>query len=229
MSSLKVLATDLRALPEKERRKNLVGLLGRMQQNVDEAAAILADTSVAANHAQDLVGRTVASTVRDNAIKAARQATRLRQLLDNFDNVVMNGPADEAVSRIVEYAKASRTVVRDRWRARIEQLAKGYEALAIAAEQAHLAGRDEMRKAVSRFAAAAGQPPATAAAALKVRTDQAAVKAAIEQLGIQGIVGEFLIAASQGRGDPRHLLRQEVTSFLDANPDLWQLLRVKLA
>ena len=229
MSSLKALAADLRALPEKERRRNLVGLLGRMQQHVDEAAATLADASVAAGHVQDLIGPTVASTVRDNVAKAARQAARLRLLLDSFDNVVMNGPADEAVSRIAECAKASRTAVRDRWRARIEQLAKGYDALAVAAEQAHLPGRDEMRKAVSRFAAAAGQPPATATAALKVRADQDAVKAAVEQLGIQGIVGEFLIAASQGRGDPRHLLRQEVAAFLNANPDLWQLLRVKLA
>lgn len=229
MASLKALASDLRALPEKERHKNLVGLLGRMQQNVDEAAATLADASVAAIHTQDFVGSMVASTVRENADKAARQATRLRQLLYNFDSVVMNGPADEAVSRIVEHARASRTVVRDRWRARIEQLTKGYEALAVAAERAQLPGRDEMRKSVSRFAAAAAQPPATAAAALKVRTDQDAVKAAIERLGIEGIVGEFLIAASQGHGEPRHLLRTEVVSFLDANSDLWQLLRVKLA
>jgi hypothetical protein len=229
MSSLKTLAKDIRALPGKERRKNLIGLLGRMQQEIDKASATLAETSDAAIHAQDLVGLRVISTVRDNRIKAARQASRLRQLLDNFDNVVMDGPADKAVSRIVECASKSRTVVRDQWRATIEQLSRGYDALAVAAEQAHLLGRDDMRKAVSRFAAAAVQPPATAAAALKVRADQDAVKAAIERLGIQGIVGVFLIAASQGCGDPRHLLQREVATFLDANPDLWQLLRVKLA
>lgn len=228
MSSLKALAADLRALPEKERRRNLVGLLGRMQQHVDGAAATLADASVAAGHAQALIGSTVASTVRDNAAKAARQAARLRQLLGSFDNVVMNGPADEAVSRIAECAKASRTAVRDRWRARIEQLAKGYDALATMAEHARLPGREEVRKAVSRFAAAAGQPPATATAAHKVRADQDALKAAVERLGTLDVVAEFLIASLQGRGDPRHLLRQEVIAFLDANPHLWEMLRVKL-
>ncbi len=206
-----------------------MGLLERMQQNVDDAVAALTDASVTAVHAQGFVGLTIVSAVRDNASKAARQATRLRRLLDSFDNVVMNGPADEAISQISDYAKASRSVVRERWRARIEQLAKGYDALAVAAERAHLPGREEMRKAVSRFAAVASHPPATATAALKVRADQDAVKAAIERLGIKGEVGAFLIAASQGLGDPRHLQREEVISFLDANPDLWQLMRVKLA
>jgi hypothetical protein len=229
MSSLKALATDLQSLPAKGRRKNLVFLLARMQQNIEEAAANLTDASVTAVHAQDFVGPTIVSAVHENASKAARQATRLRRLLDSFDNVVMNGPVDGAISQISDYARTSRSVVRERWRTRIEQLAKGYEALAVAAERAHLPGREEMRKAVTRFAASASQPPVTATAALKVRADQDAVKAAIERLGIQGEVGAFLIAASQGLGDPRHLQQEEVLSFLDANPDLWQLLRVKLA
>jgi hypothetical protein len=229
MSRVKALAADLRALPEKERRKNLVGLLGRMQQNVEEAAATLADATVTAAHAAEFIEPAVASTVRDHAVKAARQAVQLQRLLTDYDNVAMNGPVDDAVSKIAEWAKASRKAVRDRWRAWIEERAQGYDALAGAAEQARLPGRGEMRQSVERFKSAGSQPPATATAALKVRADQDALKTAIEQLGIQGVVGEFLVAASQGRGDPKHLLRQEVAAFLDANPDLWRLLQVKLA
>src|SRR5262245_18282344 len=121
MASPKVLAADLRALPEKERRKNLVGLVGRMQQHVDEAAETLSDASVSAVHAAEFIGPSITSTVRYNAAKAARQAAQLRRLLASFDNVVMNGPADEAVSKIAESAKASRKAVRDGWRAQIEE------------------------------------------------------------------------------------------------------------
>lgn len=229
MSSIKVLAADLRALPEKVRRQNLVGLLGRMQQHVDEAAATLADATVSAAHAAEFIGPAITSAVQDSTARAARQAAQLRRLLGSFDNIAMNGPADAAVTAIANLAKASRKDVRDRWRAWIEERAQGYDALAGAAEQAQLPGRGEMRKAVERFKLAVSQPPATATAALKVRADQDALKAAIEQLGIQGVVGEFLVAASQGRGDPKHLVRQEVAAFLDANPDLWRLLRVTLA
>lgn len=120
MSRVKALAADLRALPEKERRRNLVGLLGRMQQNVEEAAATLADATVTAAHAAEFIEPAVASTVRDHAVKAARQAVQLQRLLTDYDNVAMNGPVDDAVSKIAEWAKASRKAVRDRWRAWIE-------------------------------------------------------------------------------------------------------------
>jgi hypothetical protein len=229
MVSLKTLAADLLTLPEKERHKNLVGLLGQMQSKVDDAAKTLADAAIAATHAKELLGAKVAVSVRANQHKAAMHAGKLLRLLDDFDNVVMNGPADEAIVDIVKNATASRTTVRDQWRQKIDLLSKGYEALTVAAEQAQLPGRGKMRQAVSRFASAAAQPPSTAEASQKVLTDQDAVKAAIKELGIQGIVGDFLTAASQERGDPRHLLQQEVASFLDANPDLWNLLRVKLA
>lgn len=229
MSKLKGLIADLKVLPDKQSRKDLVGTLSAMRDQVDEVAAKLADTLAAARNAEQFLDAKQLGLAREFAKSVINEATKLRGLIADPKNIRSDGPANSAVTLMREKTGAAKKVVADRWKSRLESMAEQYNALTRAAEKAQLSGQAEMRSAVQRLSQAAQRPPGTAGEALKVRQDREAVKTAVERLGLEGAAGEFLVAASQGQAEAAYLRDPAVLAFLDEHPDLWKLLKVSLA
>ena len=54
------------------------------------------------------------------------------------------------------------------------------------------------------------------------------VREALEQLGLEGKAGEFLVAAARSEATAQMFVSPEVQSFLKAQPGLLAMLRIRL-
>jgi hypothetical protein len=80
--------------------------------------------------------------------------------------------------------------------------------------------RDELRRQV-------GRGPAIQTEADSIRGSLDDLPRVIETLGLEGEVGEFLVEAASGLGDPEKLCPPAIREFFKGS-DLWGLLRVKI-
>jgi hypothetical protein len=129
---------------------------------------------------------------------------------------------------INERVGVARKALRERWRAFVEVTKRDYGVLERAGREAQLGGAAGLESALLAFDSVANIPPPTTGAAQKVREHLEALRIAVRDLGLAGEVGDFMVAAAEGRADPRDLYKPSVKEFLDGRPEVWRLLTVKL-
>ena len=75
------------------------------------------------------------------------------------------------------------------------------------------------------------QAPANQQDADSIRQNLEDLPRVIETLGLKGEVGDFLVQAAIGLGDPKQLYQPEIRDFFENRPrhsPLWDLIRVKI-
>lgn len=227
MSKWLELKQKIESIPEKERRKNLVGKLARYSSKTAEARDSLARSAQAQRCAQsifpeDSFQRSV-KPLRE-AVSAAR--TLHKKLVKQIEDVETNA-SDKQFLAIDEYAKAARNNLKEQWGNLLGRKIADFENLVKAASEAQLAGSKNLTETLSRLRDQRENPPKNDDAAKRIAADLESLKNSVGTLGLEGRVGEFLIAAAEGRGNPKDLGAPEIVAFIDRN-NLWNLLSVKL-
>jgi len=230
MSLLTDLEDRLDKLPKKKHRKILAGSMRKYAALVTEAGASMRDVLDAVRFAHTVFPEEDFAKARLRVDQAVTLAAKLKgRLADDIEDVARKG-TEEDVTRLREHANAARTVLRDRWKilltARIdphERLAEVVHGIPELASQ----GGTTLRTLLDRLRRQVTSPPETQALADSVREGLEDLPRVIEGLGLEGEVGEFLVQAAGGAGDPAKLYRPAMRDFFEGH-DLLGLLRVSI-
>jgi hypothetical protein len=230
MPLLTEIKDQLEKLPKKKQRKNLAGSMERYGGLVAAAATSLRSSVDRIGFARGVFPEEDFAKVLTRVRQAAALAAKLRnRLVEDIDAVAKNA-SEQDVTRLGEHAKAAATALKERWQTllseRIEPHEKLVEVVRGIPELAPKGGAklgellDELRRQVVRV-------PASQVEADRIRDGLGDLPRVIENLGLEGEVGEFLVQAAGGQGDPRKLNTPAVREFFE-DRQLWGLLRVKI-
>ena len=221
---------QLEKLPKKKQRKNLAG-------SMEKYGGLVAASAASLKHSVDRVAfaRTVFpeedfAKVLARVRQAAALAARLKKRLVEDIQVVAKNASEQDVTRLGEHAKAAASALKERWQTLLsEHIAPHEKLVGVVRGIPELAPKggaklgellDELRLQVARV-------PASQAEADSVQASLDDLPRVIENLGLEGEVGEFLVQAASGQGDPENLYRPAIRDFFKGR-DLWGLLRVKI-
>lgn len=226
MNKLQRLKSEIQLLPAKQQRADLVGTLQKYNTQTSNALEVLSDTRKTIDYVK-IVSETVdLGIVADKTSVAAKTAQRLRKSLsDNIQNI---RNADDKVIAIDSSAKAALGALRDKWRAMLQGKIQNYEKIVKAAKNANLRGSVALTGTLEQLSGRAQDLPKSEESAQKTANLLATVADSINTLGLEGKVGDFLIAAAVGNADAKLLMDEQVRGFIDQN-QLWSVLSVRLS
>jgi len=228
MSKLLKLVEHLESIPQKERHANIVGALVILCRSVEEGTASLKDIASAARNASTIIGRDELAAVKSAIGKTVRPARKLRKAIERRPEEALSPRADEVMTIVNEQVRSSKKALNDKWRVFVDGTKRDYGALASVGREARLTGAANLAFALQAFETATNALPTTAVSAQKVRDRLDGLKGAVRDLGLEGDVGVFMVAAAEGRADPQDLFKPSVKAFLDSRPEVWRLLKIKL-
>lgn len=227
MSKWLELKGKIESIPEKERRKNLVGKLVHYSGKTVEARKSLVQSSQTQSCAQSVFPGGNFQRSVEQSRKAANAARTLVKRLAKQIEAIETDTSDKYFLVIDECAKAAQKSLKEQWDNLLARKLDDYEKLVKAASGANLAGSKSLTETLSRLRDQRANPPNNDDAAKRIAADLESLKNSVGTLGLEGRVGEFLIAAAEGRGNPKDLGAPEIVAFIDRN-NLWNLLSVKL-
>lgn len=227
MSKWLELKQKIETIPEKEGRKNLVGKLALYGSKTAEARDSLARSAQAQRCAQSVFPEGGFQRSEKQLSEAVSAARTLHKKLVKQIEAVEKDASEKQFLAIDEYAKAARNSLKDQWSNLLGRKIADFENLVKVASEADLAGSKSLTEILSRLRAQAANPPNNGEAAKRIAVDLESLKNSVSTLGLEGRVGKFLIAAAEGRGNPKDLGDPEIVAFIDRN-NLWNLLSVKL-
>jgi hypothetical protein len=227
MSKWLELKQKIEDIPEKEGRKNLVGRLARYSSKTAEARDSLVQSAQAQLFAQSVFPEEGFQRSAKQLSEAVSAARTLHKRLVKQIEAVETTASDKQFLAIDEYAKAARNNLKEQWNNLLGRKIADFDNLVKAASGAQLAGSKNLTETLSRLRDQRASPPNNDAAAKRVAADLESLKNYVSTLGLEGRVGEFLIAAAEGRGNPKDLGDPEIVTFIERN-ELWNLLSVRL-
>ena len=220
----------LEKLPRKKERKILAGSMKKYATLTADATSSLKSSVYEAGYASTVFPEEDFAKVLIRVRQAVTVATKLRKRLVDDINAVAKNASEQDVTRLAEQARAARAALRERWQtllsARIEPheklvgVVRGIPELAPKGGAKLGALLDELRRQVSHV-------PTSQVEADSIRASLDDLPRVIEGLGLEGEVGEFLVQAANGLGDPEKLYRPGIRDFFKGR-DLWGLIRVKI-
>ena len=216
MPLLTDLKDQLEKLPKKKQRKNLAGSMEKYAGLVAAAAASLKNSVDRVGFARAVFPEEDFTKVLTRVRQAAARAAKLKKrLVEDIDAVAKNA-SEQDVTRLGEHAKDARAALKERWQVPPSRSASsrtrgssGWCAdpeLAPKGERKLGALLDELRRQVARV-------PASQTEADSIRGSLDDLPRVIETLGLEGEVGEFLVQAASGLGDPEKLYRPAIRDF----------------
>lgn len=225
MSKLKELKTKIELIPEKSRKANLVGKLSRYDKMTAEARDTLVRSSVAKQHALVVFPDGDFQRVVQQAQKAAVIAKKLRNRLSK--NLESIEKSDDEFATINDHAKAAQNALRDQWSSLMRGKVQDFENLVKAAKEAGLEGSQKLDQTLTHLREQVNNPPKSNDSAISAKAGLDNLVDSVRGLGLEGEAGQFLVDASEGKGDPQLLYKPEIKQLIDRY-QLWGLLRVKL-
>lgn len=225
MNKLQRLKEDIKSLPAKKSRLNLIGVLQKYNEQTSETLEMLRQTRSGAEQvAAVFPNLDLRVTVIDKINSATRIAQSLRKTLEKIEKIQTQ---DDAFRSLDETAKAVKRNLHNKWNVTLEDKIQTYDKLVNASSNANLQGSSQLVEKLNRLRGQTNVLPKTEEVALKIKNDLENINSSIQTLGLSGKVGEFLIAAAAGRADAKAVLDAEVRKFIEEN-NLWAALSVKL-
>lgn len=225
MNKLQRLKNEIQLLPAKQHRADLVGTLQKYNSQMTNAVEILNDTHEATNFVKIVFETMDLRPVADKTSISAKTAQRLRKSLTEDIQNIRN--ADDKVFTIESNAKAALSSLRDKWRAMLQSKIENYEKIVKAAKNADLQGSIALTETLEQLKGRAQDLPKSEESAQKTANLLADVADSIHTLGLEGKIGEFLIAAAAGNANAELLIDIEVRDFIEKHK-LWSALSVRL-
>jgi len=227
MLKLHELKVRIESIPEKRRRKNLVGKLQQYNQMTTQAREVVTACSRGQRYAKLVFPDGDFQRIAEQTRKAANVARRLRKkIAENMDAIETKASNDQFIS-IGDSARFAHATLKDRWGQLIVRKVADFENLVKAARGANLEGNLSMVEIMRRLSESAGTPPTNEQAAQRIVADINRLDESVSTLGLKGRAGQFLVDAAAGRGNPQDLLAPEVKEFIEQY-ELWGLLTVRL-
>jgi hypothetical protein len=224
------LKDQLEKLPRKKQRKILSGSMKKYAGLVAEAGASLKESLAATGFARSVFPEEDFAKVLLRVRQAAALAAKLKKRLSEDIEAVAKNATEQDVTRLVEHAKVARAALKERWQVVLSERIEPHEKLVgvvrgipeLAPKGGAKLGEllDELRRQVARVQASQDEADA-------VREGLEDLPRVIEGLGLEGEVGEFLVQAASGHGDPEQLYRTAIRDFFKGR-GLWGLIRVKI-
>lgn len=227
MSKLHELKSKIESIPEKRRRKNIVGKLALYERMAQDAYATLVQVTRSQSYVMTVFPEGDFQRVAEQKRKAASSARRLhRRLADNMDAIDTQTSNTQFIA-LGDHAKSSQTALKDRWVQLLNRKIIDFENLVRAASGANLGGSRTLVETLERLRGQASAPPKSLEVAQRTARDIRGLEESVKTLGLTGRPGDFLIAAAAGHGNPRDLSDPEISEFIERY-NLWGLLTVKL-
>ncbi len=234
MPSLTELKEQLEKLPKRKELKILAGGMKKYRDLIEEATATLKGSAEGARFAQAVFPEEDFDKVLDRVRLAAKLAAKLRRRFAEDINSVSKSSSENDVTRLGEQAKAARAALRDAWKTLLSERIEPHERLvAVVREIPELApqGGAMLGALLDDLRVKVGSRPTSQAAADTIREGLDDLPRVIENLGLKGEVGDFLVQAASGQGDPKQLYQPAIRDFFENRPrnsPLWDLIRVKI-
>lgn len=225
MNKLQRLKNEIQLLPAKQQRADLVGTLQKYNSQMTNAVGMLNDTHKTTDFVKIVSETMDLGLVADKTSVSAKTAQRLRKSLsENIQNI---RNADDKVFTIESNAKVALVSLRDKWRTMLQSRIENYEKIVKAAKNANLNGSIALTETLEQLKGRAQDLPKSEESAQKTANLLADVADSIHTLGLEGKVGEFLIAAAAGNANAQLLTDVEVCDFVEKHK-LWSALSVRL-
>lgn len=225
MSKLQELRTKLEAIPEKQRRKNLVGKLEQYGKLAAVASATLAKCSEEEKYARQVFAEEDFATSAEYTRKAINSATRLRTKLTEKIEAVET--AEGQFTSLSESATLANTSLKNRWKDLLTKRLEQFHKLVKVAKDANLPGNRVLEQTLTRLSNDTNTPPQSAEAVERIEKDLKSVVNSVQALGLEGRGAQFLVEAIAGRGRAKDLSVPEVTQLIERY-NLWDALSVRL-
>lgn len=225
MSTLSEITKRLEELPEQKKLKTLNNDVKTLTAKVVEVYAKLSGRSSERANAQVVFPDEEFSKTMKAIRAAARQAGNLKEALEKDFSQVGNRATEEKVTRLGDQAKNAQADVTKTWPTLMQRQLKSYEAIADVA--ANLPGGAVLEEIMQRLRQHTDNPPATKKTAESISEDLAALRESVENLGLEGEAGKFLIKAAKGTADPRDLFKEEIKQYFEEK-GLWHVLAVTI-
>ena|SRR5436190_12385281 len=225
MSKLEELKTKLEAIPDKQRRKDLVGKL----EQYGTLAALASDTLAKCRNEQRYARQVFADgdfqKTADQIRRAIGYATRLRvKLTDKIEAVERS---DDQFSSLSEAAKLANTALKARWSELLNRKIEEFESVVSAAKDANLKGSRPLEQTIMRLRTQTSILPQSSDAAQRIEQDLKSLVTAVQTLGLEGPGGRFLVDAAAKKGKAKDLTDPEIIKFIERY-NLWNFLTVRL-
>lgn len=227
MNKLQRLKEEIQSLPAKKSRLHLNEDLRRYNTLASESLETLRQTHRTSEQvAAVFPDLDLQVTVIEKINSAVRTAQSLRKTLEKIENI-QTKKADDNFQLLNNTARTARNNLRDKWSATLKERIETYDKLVKASSSANLRGSSSLAEKLERLRGQTDILPKTEDAALKVKSDLDGINTSFQDLGLEGKIGDFLIAAAAGRANAKILLDNEVQEFIEQN-QLWSSLSVKI-
>lgn len=225
MSKLQELKTKLEAIPDKQRRKDLVGKLEQYGTLAAVASETLAKCTEAQRYARQVFTDEDFQRSTEQTRRAIGYATRLRTKLTNKIEAVET--SESQFSALSESAKLANTALKTRWSDLLTKRIEEFEKLVRVAKDANLPGNRALEQTLNRLRNYINNPPQSGDAVQRIENDLKSVVNSVQSLGLEGPGGQFLADAIAGKGHAKDLCNPEITEIIERYK-LWDSLSVRL-
>lgn len=226
MSKMAEINKRLQQLPEQRRRKRLSSKMATLTERINNAHAKLLSADKKRKCAIILFPENSFPTTTTKLSNAAKFAAQIKEALVTDLSAVSDEQIEKKVTRIGECADQAVAEINKNWESLLRKRFEPYEALTGVATSLNLPGCSDMTAIMKRLQRCADAPPAEKKEAERIKNDLENLVTSVENLGLKGPAGEFLVKAVRGAADPRDLYKKEVRDFFDGKK-LWNLLVVK--
>jgi hypothetical protein len=225
MSKLQELKSKLEAIPDKQRRKDLVGKLERYGTLAASASETLAKCTEAQRYARQVFDDEDFQKTAEQTRKAIGYAMRLRTKLTNKIEAVET--SEDQFSALSESAKLANTSLKTRWNDLLNRRIEEFEKLVRVAKDANLPGNRALEQTLLRLRNYTNNPPQSSDAVQRILNDLKSVVNSVQSLGLEGPAGQFLADAIAGKGHAKDLCNTEIAELIERYK-LWGSLSVRL-
>lgn len=223
-NQLDALAERLKALPGRRARAARVRLLSKFSADATEAEKTWVDSQAAQERVRSVFPDSKPARLPKSAAVLRKASKELHELLKNDLTAIESVRADNRLTQIREQASASRTAVREEWKAQVGRVVAQYKEIVAAAKAAGLPEGQTLQAALNVLERRQNDPP-QASDLEQIRRELLTLRQQVSTLKLEGKAGSFLRDVAAGKGDPKLLEEDEVRAFLTEHR-LWRSLAV---
>ena len=228
MSKFDLLIAKIRRLRELDKERERLTLAKKVFSAASSCEGSLFSLKEHAPYVDQVLGgaKLAVSLSRDFA-GASVQAAKLKKLIQR-DRFGSEQVISEHLQNLDNFQKSAQKQVKEHW-ARVQSKISAVETIKDLAEKVQLSSVPTLQIAVSNYRRVTASLPGSNDDVHSIQSAWETCTKAVKNSGLEGSVKKLLEGAISGEGDPKLLLEDDVSQFLETHPALWGVLKLKLA
>jgi hypothetical protein len=222
------LLLEVARLPDLHERGAVISKLRAIKSRIDEATLAMQRETLGRKRLTAIAGDGLLPEEPQTKAKLRKAATELQKFIESRGITVSSKKDDTLTASISDEASRLDSDVSDSWQTYIQASVDAYRKLMNAAKNARLTGADEFQRTVDRLTQLITAIPRDSND-ISVAVDTVRkVRDSVERLGLEGKAGEFLVAAVRSEATASMFMSPEVQAFLQVQPGILAMLRIRL-